>query len=44
MVGAVLAHLLDIGSSAVPALVRGVLSEIVAFNFRGQLHGSDETS
>lgn len=36
MAGAVLAHLLIIGPSAVPAAVLGILSAIVAFNFRGQ--------
>lgn len=36
MAGAVLAHLFVIGPSAVPAAVLGILSAIVAFNFRGQ--------
>lgn len=38
MAGAVLAHLFIIGPSAVPALVLGVLSAIVAYNHRGQLN------
>ncbi len=37
MSGAVLAHLFIIGPSAAPAAVLGILSAIVAFNFRG--HG-----
>lgn len=36
MAGAVLAHLLIIGPSAVPALVLGVLSAIVAYHYRAQ--------
>lgn len=36
MAGAVLAHLLIIGPSAVPALVLGVLSGIVAYHYRAQ--------
>jgi putative oxidoreductase len=36
MSGAVLAHLFIIGPSAAPAAVLGILSAIVAFNFRGQ--------
>jgi len=36
MTGAVLAHLFIIGPSLVPAAVLGILSAIVAFNFRSQ--------
>jgi putative oxidoreductase len=36
MIGAVLAHLLILGPSAVPALVLGVLSAYLAWNFRSQ--------
>lgn len=37
MVGAVGAHLLFIGPSAVPALVLGVLAAVVAFSYRQQV-------
>lgn len=37
MVGAVGAHLLFIGPSAVPALVLGVLAAVVAFSYRKQV-------
>jgi uncharacterized membrane protein YphA (DoxX/SURF4 family) len=37
MAGAVLAHLLLIGPSAVPALILGVLSAVVAYAHRDQL-------
>lgn len=37
MVGAVLAHLLFIGPSAVPALILGALSAVVAYAHRNQL-------
>jgi putative oxidoreductase len=37
MAGAALAHLVIIGPSAVPALVLGVLSAIVAYHYRAQL-------
>ena len=36
MSGAVLAHLFIIGPSAVPALILGVLSAIVAYHYRAQ--------
>ena len=36
MAGAALAHLFIIGPSAVPALVLGVLSAIVAYHYRAQ--------
>jgi len=36
MAGAVLAHLFIIGPSAVPALILGVLSAIVAYHYRAQ--------
>lgn len=36
MVGAVLAHLFILGPSAVPALILGVLSAYLAWNFRQQ--------
>lgn len=38
MAGAVLAHLLFIGPSAVPALILGILSAVVAYVHRGQLN------
>ncbi len=37
MIGAVLSHLLILGPSAVPALVLGVLSAIVAYSHRDQM-------
>lgn len=37
MAGAVLAHLFLIGPSAVPALILGILSAVVAYAYRGQL-------
>ena len=36
MIGAVLAHLLILGPSAVPALVLGAMSAYLAYNFRSQ--------
>ncbi|WP_284166061.1 DoxX family protein [Frigidibacter sp. SD6-1] len=39
MVGAVLAHLLILGPSAVPALVLGVLAAFVAYQYREQITG-----
>ena len=39
MIGAVLAHFLIIGPSAVPALVLGLLVALVAFSHRDQLRG-----
>lgn len=37
MAGAVLAHLLFIGPSAIPALILGILSAVIAYTHRGQL-------
>lgn len=37
MIGAVLAHLFILGPSALPALVLGVLSAVVAYAYRDQL-------
>ncbi len=37
MIGAILAHVLFLGPSAVPALVLGVLSAIILYAHRGQL-------
>lgn len=37
MIGAVLAHLLILGPSAVPALVLGILAAITAYAYRDQL-------
>lgn len=38
MAGAVLAHLFFIGPSAVPALILGILSAVVAYAHRDQLN------
>ncbi|MDD9923803.1 MAG: DoxX family protein [Boseongicola sp.] len=37
MIGAVIAHFVILGPSAVPALVLGVLSAFLLWNYRGQL-------
>jgi putative oxidoreductase len=39
MIGAVLAHIFLIGPTAVPAIALGLLSAILAYNFRGQMPG-----
>jgi putative oxidoreductase len=39
MIGAVLAHIFLIGPTAVPAIVLGLLSAILAYNFRSQMPG-----
>ena len=37
MLGAILAHLMILGPSALPALVLGLLSAVILFNYRDQL-------
>lgn len=40
MIGAVIAHLVILGPSAVPALILGVLAAVVLYLFREQLTGA----
>lgn len=42
MIGAVLAHLLILGPSAVPAMILGILSAVILYAYRSQLTGQKQ--